>query len=94
MPPQTVSSQEVLELRQLELRVMAEELAVLAAQIRLADQTNRAIQDAQRREWELQFDQQSRHGWWVLAQVTAGAAAGIALGALFLNLTRPRSRDA
>lgn len=92
MPVQTVSSQDVLELRRLELRVMAEELAVLAAQIQAADHATRAVQDAQRREWELHFDQQSRRGWWVLAQATAGAAAGIALGALFLNFTR--SRDA
>ena len=83
-----MSSQEILELRQLELRVMAQELAVLAAQIQTADRAARAFQDAQRREWELHFDQQSREGWSLLTQLTLGAAAGVALGALALNLPR------
>lgn len=82
------SPQQILELRQLELRVMAQELAVLAAQIQTADRATRALQDAQRREWELQCDQQSRDGWWLLTQLALGAAAGIAIGTLALNLSR------
>jgi len=86
-----MSPQDLLELRQLELRVMAQELAVLAAQIRTADHATRAVQDAQRREWELRLEQQAQDPWGSWAPFALGAATGVALGLTLLSISRPRS---
>lgn len=87
MPPLPASPEEILELRQRELRQMAQQLVLLAEQMRLREQAMRSMHAAEQRELELR-DAHRSHTRSLVVPFCLGAITGISLGAAFINARR------